>query len=266
MARGRAPAPRNAAAIGQLLGHLLGTDPNGSHVVARGPLVEGFATSCQRGDTWFLSFLFVAPGSQGRGLGRRLLEACLPSGASRMRLATCVEADQPIATSLYARQGMAPRTPLYLLTGSPDRSELPGCPRGLGVVPLDVALADGIDEELLGYARRRDHSMLEGTGRHGWLVRTASGRVLGYGYTQASGRIGPVAALDPRDLPLLLACLLDAEPAPGARQVVVPGLASAALPTLLRAGMRIDGVPAILSATWPGPALDRYLPISFALL
>jgi hypothetical protein len=50
------------------------------------------------------------------------------------------------------------------------------------------------------------------------------------------------------------------------RQVVTPGAARAALEPLLAAGMRLDGTPAVYCAERPGPRLDRYLPMSFALL
>ena len=42
-----------------------------------------FGTAARRNDFWFLSFLFVLPRAQGRGIGRALLEALLPPAAER---------------------------------------------------------------------------------------------------------------------------------------------------------------------------------------
>jgi hypothetical protein len=90
--------------------------------------------------------------------------------------------------------------------------------------------------------------------------------VLGYGYAQGSGRIGPVAAIDPEILPALLGHVVRHVPVLEGRQALVPGSAVGALAALLRAGLRLDGTPAVYCAERPGPHLDRYLPMSFALL
>ena len=55
------------------------------------------------------------------------------------------------------------------------------------------------------------------------------------------------------------------EPVEG-RQLVLPGPAISALQPLLGAGLRIDGSPAVYCSDGPGPAFERYLPMSFALL
>ena len=50
------------------------------------------------------------------------------------------------------------------------------------------------------------------------------------------------------------------------RQVVMPGPCAGAMVPLLGAGMRIDGTPAVYCAGGATPRLDRYIPMSFALL
>jgi hypothetical protein len=90
--------------------------------------------------------------------------------------------------------------------------------------------------------------------------------VVGYGYAQASGRIGPVAGEDPDHLPAILGHLARTVRVAEGWQVVAPGPAASALRALLASGMRIDGVPAVYCADHAGPAFDRYLPMSFALL
>ena len=49
-------------------------------------------------------------------------------------------------------------------------------------------------------------------------------------------------------------------------QLVVPGPAISVLEPLLRAGLRIDGTPAVYCADRTVPRFDRYVPGSFALL
>jgi hypothetical protein len=75
-----------------------------------------------------------------------------------------------------------------------------------------------------------------------------------------------VAASQPELLPVLLGQLVRSVPVIEGRQVVTPGAARTALESLLAAGMRLDGTPAVYCAERPGPRLDRYLPMSFALL
>ena len=90
--------------------------------------------------------------------------------------------------------------------------------------------------------------------------------MLGYGYAHRSGRIGPVAALEPSYLPGFVGYLVRLTDVLEGRQLVVPGPASTVLVPLLQAGLRIDGTPAIHCAEGPGPRFDRYIPMSYALL
>ena len=53
---------------------------------------------------------------------------------------------------------------------------------------------------------------------------------------------------------------------PGPWQAYVPGVAADALVALLKAGLRIEGSPALFCADAPGPRLECYLPAGFALL
>ena len=117
----------------------------------------------------------------------------------------------------------------------------------------------------MGYERPQDHAFWA-RDRQGVLFRHEGGGVLGYGYAHRSGRIGPVAALEPSDLPSFISYLVRITPVIEGRQLVVPGHAIAALRPLLLAGLRIDTAPAIYCSTGPGPSFDRYIPMSYALL
>lgn len=269
--RHRPRQARNPAALGQLLGHLLGSDPGSSIVADDHGHVVAFGVVLSRQGDAFLAFLFVVPAWQGRGLGRAVLAACWRGAGTVTRFSTCAEADQPVSTGLYASLGLAPREPIYLLRGELDERALPGLPDGWLVRPLGADATDAetlaaLDRALLGYERPVDHAFWSATERRGWLFASEAGQLVGYAYAQASGRLGPVAALDPGALPVLLGHVARSVPVLEGRQALVPGSASSALVALLGAGLRLDGTPAVYCAERPGPRLDRYLPMSFALL
>ena len=190
-------------------------------------------------------------------------------------MATCVDSIQPISTGLYASYGIVPRIPLFTAIGYPRPHSLPKLPRGVVATAFD-AMEDGavladvvaaVDRELLGFARPVDHRLWAREGRRGVLFRRGGGgETLGYGYAQASGRIGPVALLDDTLYPGVLGTLVGRVSPPGPYLVLVPGANHRAMVALLRAGFRFEGFPGILSSTRPWGGLDRYLPASFALL
>jgi hypothetical protein len=104
------------------------------------------------------------------------------------------------------------------------------------------------------------------TERRGFLYRSASGDVLGYGYGSPVGRVGPVAVVDPGLLAPILGHLLRTIPARGAFAVWTPGLAGDAVRMLLDAGLRLEPFPILLCWTDPRTDYTRYLPISPGLL
>jgi GNAT superfamily N-acetyltransferase len=269
--RHRPRQARNAAALGQLLEHLSSTDQRSTMVADDHGRVVAFGVVLSRQGDAFLAFLFVVPAWQGRGLGRAVLAECRRGAGVITRFSTCAEADQLVSTGLYASLGLAPREPIYLLRGELDERALPELPAGWLATPLgtDAGHAEivaSLDRSLLGYERPPDHEFWVTTGRRGWLYTAAPGQVLGYAYAQASGRLGPVAAVDPEVLPALLGHVVRQVPVLEGRQALVAGSAVEALVALLGAGLRLDGTPAVYCAERPGPRLDRYLPMSFALL
>jgi GNAT superfamily N-acetyltransferase len=265
--RRRRPAqPRNPPALEAYFRHLIATDPASSVVADDHGSCVAFGIVMVRDGDAFLSFLFVLPPWQGRGLGRAVLRACLDGAGETVRLSTCAEADQLVSTGLYASMGMAPRELIYLLRGELAATSLPGLPAGVAARPVDPGRVASLDLELVGYVRPQDHTFWSSGERRGWMLESDAGDLLGYGYAHPSGRIGPVAAAQPEHLPLLLGHLVRAVPVIEGRQIVTPGAASAALAPLLASGMRLDGTPAAYCTQRPGPRFDRYLPMSFALL
>ncbi len=264
--RGVALQPRNAAPLEMHFGHLLETDPRSCWVAEDRGVVIAFGIVMRRDADAFLSFLFVEPGWQSRKVGRSVLDACLRgAGPGIERVSTCAEANQPVSTGLYAKLGIAPRLPVYLLRGSLPDDALPGPPEGVrrrSIAQVDV---NAFDRALVGYQRPQDHAWWS-RDRDGVAFCDQDGTVLGYGYAHRSGRVGPVAAVEAGYLPGFIGDLVRMSDVLEGRQLVVPGPAIAALRPLLGAGMRIDGTPAVYCSEGHGPAFERYIPMSYALL
>ncbi len=264
--RGRALHPRSAAPLEMHFEHLLVTDPSSSYVADDHGRVIAFGVLMRRGADAFLSFLFVEPSWQGRRIGQSVLDACIRgAGEGVARVSVCAEADQPVSTGLYAAAGMAPRTPLYLLRGALADDALPELPASVHRRPMVTEAVAAFDQSLMGYQRPADHA-LWARDRQGVLFLDETEAVLGYGYAHSSGRVGPVAALEPSYLPGFIGYLAHVTHVLEGRQLVVPGPAISALQPLLAAGLRIDGAPAVYCSAGPGPRFDRYIPMSFALL
>ena len=278
---GETPWPRNEPSMLELFGRLVASHRSGAWIAEADGRAVAFVIAVERERCWFLDFLFVLPGHQSAGLGRRLLDRSLPAGGAQAWvaaggwLATVVESTQPISTALYASYGLLPRTPLYLLTGTPRAGALPGLPRVVVAAPIDEverrgdgllgSSLDAFDLAAVGYRRAGDHAADRAGGRLGVLyLDRSTGHAAGFGYVQQSGRIGPAYAGDPELLAAIVGDLMTRVQPAGGWQVIVPGPAPA-LPVLLRAGFRLDGAPAIFCATAPVLAAESYLPRNFAL-
>ena len=280
-----------------LLKHLLTTDPERFLVAVRGAeagrdrdQVVGFGIAAQREHVWFLSQLYVLPHEQRGGIGRALLTQILPSvptpgadpadptGSADRRpgvLAMCTDSAQPVSNALYSRYGIVPRMPVFNLVGTPNPSTLARLPAGIGAVPFggldssgaaESATIDSIDRAVLGYAHGADHAYLRATGRTGFIYRSDDGSAVGYGYSSEAGRFGPVALLDATLTAPVLGHLMNAIRPRGATTVWVPGANARAMVALLRAGLRMEGFPALVCWTRPFADFERYLPASLALL
>lgn len=271
--------PRNPEAMLRMFGHLRATDPQRCWLAEADGTVNGYAIAHRREGTWFLSFLFVRPAHQASGIGRALTEAASAvdrgEGSAPDRMAVCASAMQPVSIGLYTSAGMLPRSAHFLMTGRRTRP-VPAAGHDLDPVPFTslagddhIALArtiDVIDRQTIGYAHPQDHRFWMSTGRVGWLFRrTGGGDDVGYGYAQPSGRIGPVAVLEPGWLPEAVDHLCDSVQPTDGYQLFVPGESRVMAP-LLRAGMRFDADATLYLSSDGQPAFERYLPGNFAML
>jgi GNAT superfamily N-acetyltransferase len=277
-------APRNVRLIPDELGpitrlyqHLQANDPSrfvlATRVVNDGNVAErivAFASAVERDRLWFLSMLFVRPGEQGRGLGRALLDRVMPPSTDGRVLATSTDTMQPRSNALYASLGIVPRTPLFSLVGRPERPDaLEPLPAGVQVTPMeqsDHAAVDALDAETLGVTHRVDHDYVGQEGRSGFVYRSAAGGTLGYGYTSAVGRVGPVAVRDEVLLWPVVGHLLTVVEPRGASAVWAPGASGRVVRGLLRAGFRLEDYPILVCWSQPFADFARYVPISPGLL
>ena len=264
---------------------------------ADGGVLAGFSAASVREGLWFLAMLFVDPASQAEGMGKALMDRAqagrdvdpggplvpgpddpLDSGIHTWGMST--DSAQPISNALYAARGMAPRVPVWRVSGEVRRmAALPRPPAGADVVPFDAferttrhgrqrlaELLDGLDRELIGAAHPIDHDFVRREGRAGVLLRERGGRILGYAYGSSSGRLGPVAAVDPALHPTLIGAAIRETPAFGPVALWVPGTANHALRAMLAAGLRLDGFPGLICWSHNHHPFERYLPITLAIV
>jgi GNAT superfamily N-acetyltransferase len=261
--RGLPVSPRNREALVRLYGHMQVNDPDRWFVAESDGRIVGFGGSSSYQEMVYLGFLFVLPDQQATGIGRRLLELSMHDSVYR---AVAIASYQPISAALYAWYGMTPRVPIYMLTGRPrtGTGTLPTLPAGLTVRPIDAPATAALDQEVCGLTRLADHEWWAELGRKRFGLFEGS-ELVGYGYIQEVGRLGPFVVRDARHLLPFCAELMATMPAVETWLVNVPGPADETFVALLHAGFRVEGPPAIYCASEPRIDHSRYLPASYAL-
>jgi GNAT superfamily N-acetyltransferase len=164
--------------------------------------VVGYARATRHDGVRELTDFFVRPDAQGHGIGRELLARAFPAAGARRR--ALVASADIVALTSYLKAGVTPRCPIAYVSGTPRPVAVP---TDLAVEPLApgpdaLGLLRAIDRAVLGFARDADHAFLLGA-RTGVLYRRG-GQPVGYGY-EGGRRIGPLALLDPADVPAALA-------------------------------------------------------------
>lgn len=201
------PAERIARHHGRTR-HLARTDPGGCWLIedqAAGPV--GAVLSSRREGTWALSLLAVAPGAQGKGVGKALLARALVHGRACLRGVICVP-DDPVAARTFRRAGFHLH-PSMRLTGLADAGRLdpPDGPVHAGT-ERHRDLMDSVDRRTRGGAHRADHEEL--LRQHQLFVVDD---LAGSGYCYArGGRIVTLAATSRRLATRLLTAALLAAP------------------------------------------------------
>lgn len=186
------PEPRSPAAARSWIDRMryfIDIDPGGCWVAVDGEEIAGFAISQNRDQVWYLATYGVLPSLQGRGTGKRLMEAALAHADGRPGLFSSTV--HPAATRRY-RLASFSLYPQMRMTGTVDRSSLPvvsGLDEGIAD---DFGWMDRLDQRLRGAGHGPDHRYILGTSR--LVVSRANGRH-GYVYIDR-GRPTLLAAAD----------------------------------------------------------------------
>jgi ribosomal protein S18 acetylase RimI-like enzyme len=226
-----------------------------------GGRIVGWAQSVEREGLLELTLFFVDPGAQSRGIGRGLLERAFPLGRGDAR--AIVATQDPRALGLYFKFGVTFAGTSVDFLGRPRAS---GIATDLTVEPVraggetEAATAIlEIERALLGHGRLEDIRFLLAD-RPAWLARR-EGRAVGVAFGASGGSTGPLAALDPADLPALLATVENDAASRGLEELSfsVPLANSTALGHVLERGFKIDPFYTLILSSGPGMHLDRWV-------
>ncbi|HXJ66610.1 MAG TPA: GNAT family N-acetyltransferase [Actinomycetota bacterium] len=228
-------------------------------VAEEGGDVVGFARSIEREGLFELTEFFVLPGRQAAGLGRQLLDRSFPLGRGDVR--SIIATTDVRALRRYYAAGCVPRFPMLTFTGTPTS----GLPDGdLTPQPIDaerdLEAVRLVDRFVLEHARGDAELRWLLEGREGFLY-LRNGEPAGFAFV-GEGGTGPIAALDPGDLPDIL---LHVEGRAAARgfgsiELQVPGPNEVAARHLLARGFRVDPWINLLMSNREFGRFDRVLP------
>lgn len=223
--------------------------------------IIGWAQSIERGGMLELTMLFVDPSAQSRGVGRGLLERAFPLGRGHVRIISATQ--DPRALALYLQFGVAYLTTSIDVLGAPRASEIATDLVIERVEPGDRAAAEtsiaDLERAILGHARPEDTRFLLG-GRPAWLARRG-GRIVGSAFGVDAEGTGPIAALDPRDLPSLMATVENDAVEREVKEMgfTIPMVNATALGHVLERGFQVDTFYTFILSSSDRMRLDRYV-------
>lgn len=222
----------------------------------------GYARSIERGGLFELTEFFVRPDEQSRGLGRTLLDRAFALGRGEVRV--IVATGDPRALARYYASDTVARFPIFTLAALPRDVELDGrlAPVALTMGSGALSAAADIERAVLAYDRGADE--------FDWLLGHREGhlylrddRPVGFAFVGEHGA-GPVAALDPTDMPEILLHVESRAQAVGLErlELEVPSLNATAVRHLLGRGFRMDPFVTNLMSSRPFGQFDRFIGFS----
>jgi GNAT superfamily N-acetyltransferase len=232
-------------------------DPGGFWVAEADGGLVGFGIAVQREHIWYLAALHVRPAYQARGVGAEIIRRALAAAMPGSLLTVGADARNPMSNALYGRFGMFPETPLLEISG-------PATARATDMLRPGVPGAselDKIDRATLDAARPEDHEFWASvSGLHAFTV-VRDARTAGYAYVQADGAIGPIAVLDPGDLPVAVDASITVAASLGATtaRVRIAGAARDTVAQLLARGWRYGDAVTLVLTSAPWGRWDRYV-------
>ncbi|MES2210457.1 MAG: GNAT family N-acetyltransferase [Chloroflexota bacterium] len=221
--------------------------------------IIGWALSIERDGVLELTHFFVEPGTQARGIGRELLGRAFPPGRGRHRV--IVATQDARALSLYLRYGVGYVTTSMDMFRAPEAIE-PETDlqfERLAADEASVRAVGDLEQVILGHRRDIDARFLLGM-RPAWLARRGDA-IAGVAFGAQGSNSGPVAALDPADMPALLAHVEREAHAAGIEELYfsVPMLNDVAVRHLLARGFQIDPFYVKVLADTRSMQLDRWI-------
>lgn len=245
---------------GESLQRFLATQAAEWWVAEEDSRIVGYARSIERDGLFELTEFFVLPGTQSKGVGRALLERAFPrrQGPIRSIIATTDER----ALSRYYAAGTAPRFPILTLGGPPrdEHATLGVTPSRLGIdIASELSVVREIELETLESARGEAEIRWLLDDREGYLYSRAD-RPVAFAFIGERGT-GPIAALEPSDLPDILLHVENRAASLGLQRIEfqVPGPNEVAARHLLHRGFRVDPWVNLLMSDRPFGRFDRIM-------
>jgi GNAT superfamily N-acetyltransferase len=205
--------------------------PNAAiHVLEAEGAVRAGAAVVDYGRVAYLGIVGTDPAMQGRGFGRRIVEAALaPVPADRVVLLDA----SPSGAPLYEKLGFVDVDQSVVLEAR-GPVEAPPVPGLAAMTAADLPAVAAYDAAVFGADRTTALAALFGEHPEGAVCRR-DGRVVGYGLRQPD-RIGPVLAEEPESAAAILAAL-SLRPPDGPMTITVPSSHAAVLDHLQRRGV-----------------------------
>jgi GNAT superfamily N-acetyltransferase len=225
-----------------------------------GGTLVGYARSIERGGLFELTEFFVLPTRQSQGVGRALIERAFPTERGDIR--SIIATTDVRALTRYYGAGTVARFPILTMEGVPAAAEIAG---DLTPHRLDLeseadryALRD-IDRSVLEYAREEPEVRWLLEDRQCYLY-LRNGEAIGFAFVGKAG-CGPIAALDPADLPDILLHVEGRAFALGLERIdlQVPAPNEVATRHLLSRGYRLDPWVNVLMSNRPFGRFDRLI-------
>lgn len=163
--------------------------------------IAGVTLSWVRGPLWYLAHLFVSPAYQGLDIGRNLMERAMRHRGTETitNRALVTFAYNRVSISLYARNGMYPREPLYYMEcpSSQVKKETDSKLTHERVTDFRKAkrIITGIDKVTTGYPREKNHEFMFSLPSVQFHLFSQGKEPVGYAYVWQNGRIGPLATM-----------------------------------------------------------------------
>ncbi len=250
--------------------HKYKTDRDGYWGAFENGRMIGFGHAIMRGKQWYLANLFVAPGSQVKGVGSELLKRCLRYGKGKTdSYSLCTFSYNEVSLALYSSFGIMPLYPIFVMYRKIDKN-FRVRPTGLKVVEdnsnKSILRINRLEKKIRGYSRLIDLRYYAGSPHAKILNFYKNSRWVGYSAVIRNSHIMPAGSPYPKFLPdILTESIRECISSKGKEIEINIGAHNQALFQRLKShGFKIFEMVVFLS-TKPYSDLSRYAPASLAM-